>query len=432
MRRWLSTIALLAAVSLCGCAGMGDSVSAFLAAGPWWKAAQADDIRARAVDLEARGELAMALDHWRQVREITFDRQQANGEIVRLEHAIAAAVQSHYQAGVAALGRKNRQAARNHFLAALRLDPGFEAALQQIKAHFSTFPLTAYLSVPGDRPASVAEKVLGDKNKAFLVTWFNDLPPDATLQPGTWLILPQAEPRKAPQKQPPDRLAKARARLAQNDFDGALTLASQADPAQREVQALILTIHLKQAAARIASGLLADARQSLTAVPDGSAGKAAVWAELQAALQERQIGIDLENARTQFDQGHYRRSLDLAESVLQKAPDLADARDLTAESRYRLALDHVDRQQFLKAREVLEQADEKHQASLTLKQTVRTRLFQQAQIHYRNGVKHFINEDLQAAIAEWEMALRCDPQLEKARENIDNARRIMKKFEKMP
>ncbi len=55
-----------------------------------------------------------------------------------------------------------------------------------------------------------------------------------------------------------------------------------------------------------------------------------------------------------------------------------------------------------------------------------------AQIHYRNGVKHFINEDLKSAIAEWEAALACDPNHDKARENIDNARRLMQKIETLP
>jgi cytochrome c-type biogenesis protein CcmH/NrfG len=53
-------------------------------------------------------------------------------------------------------------------------------------------------------------------------------------------------------------------------------------------------------------------------------------------------------------------------------------------------------------------------------------------MHYRNGVKHFINEDLKAAVDEWEKALDCNPDHAKARENIANARRIMKKIETMP
>ena len=69
---------------------------------------------------------------------------------------------------------------------------------------------------------------------------------------------------------------------------------------------------------------------------------------------------------------------------------------------------------------------------MTLNETVHSRLTNLAQIHYRNGVKHFINEDLKSAIDEWEIALACDPNHDNARENIDNARRLMQKIETLP
>ena len=149
-------------------------------------------------------------------------------------------------------------------------------------------------------------------------------------------------------------------------------------------------------------------------------------------MQQQQTTLMLATAREYFDRRAYRQSLDWAERLLEQTPDSADARDLAVEARYRLALDHYDHKRFFEAREVLEKADEGHEASVALFQTVRTRLAKQAQIHYRNGVKHFINEDLKSAIAEWEMALACDPNHGKARENIDNARRLTQKIEALP
>ena len=48
MRHWLPALAFMAAVTLCGCAGMVNSVSDFMGAGPWWEADQADKIASRA------------------------------------------------------------------------------------------------------------------------------------------------------------------------------------------------------------------------------------------------------------------------------------------------------------------------------------------------------------------------------------------------
>ncbi len=435
MTRMLPVLACMALVTLCGCAGMEASVSEFMRAGPWWAAAQAGDIRSRARELEACGEFVMALDHWRLVQRIGIDQAEARGEIERMESTVAAAVQIHYQKGLVELRQKNLPAARNHFLTALRLDPGFQPAAKQINARFSPFPLAVYLSAPDDRPASVAKKVFGDEKKAFLVAWFNDLPENDALKPGTVLILPKldkAPPRIIRSKHPPNRLAEAKARLAENDLEGALDLAGQADTVNPEVKALIHTIHLKKATAQIESGLLDDARQALATVPDGFAGKDAVMGKLTVILQKQQFTLDLATAQDHFDRGRYQQSLDRVEALLNSTPDSVDARDLAAEARYRVALDHFDHKRFLKAREVLEKADQAHEASKALKESVGNRLAELAQIHYRNGVKHFINEDLKSAIAEWEMALVCNPDHEKARENIGNARRLMHKIETLP
>jgi len=435
MRRWLLVIALSAAVALCGCAGLKNSMSALWRAGPWWQAEQAGSIRSQATKLEARGELTKALDRWRLLRHISIHQAEADREIARLEKKITAAVQSHYRHGLAALKKNRPAAARNHFLAALRLDPSFRPALQEINVRFSPFPLTVYRTAPGDRPAAVAKKVFGDKDKAFLVAWFNDLPENARLKAGTMLILPKPSSIASihpPGKQSPDLLANARARLAEDDLEGALALAKQANAADREVQHLIHSIYMKQAAGQIESGLLDDARRSLSMVPDGFAGKHNLLERFRAAVQQHRITVDLEIAWAHFDRGRYRQSLKLAEMVLQEAPDSLAARQLATDARYRLALDDVNHKRYLEAREVLENADESHMPSMALKKTVHKRLARLAQMHYRNGVKYFINEDLQSAIAEWEKALACNPHLSKARENIDNARRLMQKIKALP
>ena len=53
----------------------------------------------------------------------------------------------------------------------------------------------------------------------------------------------------------------------------------------------------------------------------------------------------------------------------------------------------------------------------------------QADIHYRQGVKYFVAENLQKAIDEWELVLRLNPQHPKARQDITNARKLIEKLE---
>jgi len=435
MKSMRVAFAVILLLCLGGCAGSFEPVSSFFRSGPWWRAAQVDNIRTRARELEARNELGMALDHWRLVQRITVDSDEAGGEIKRLQNKIAAAAEFHYREGIAALGKNRSVTARKHFLAALRLNPEYKPALNQIRSRFSPFPFTVYQCEAGDRPATVAGKIFGDEKKAFLVTWFNHLPEDRPLTPGSVLILPKwksSTPQKIRQKQAPNWLAEARSRLAADDLEGALAVAREADASDPDVQGLIHTLQLRLAAQRIEARELEAAGNFIAAVPDGFEGKEKLAANLAAVKQGQEFDRDLARARKSFDQGLYAQSLDQSERLLRRAPDRRQAAELAAEARYRVALDHFDHRRYLSARTVLADMETGHEAGEALKKTVQARLVELAQIHYRNGVKHFINEDLKKAIAEWETALACDPEHAKARENIANARRLQKKLETLP
>lgn len=316
--------ALMAMVTLCSCAG-----SEFWHAGSWWRAAQTDAISQRARQLEAAGDLAMALDHWRLIEDIAIDDPHTGEEIRRLENKIAEAVQAHHQQGLEKMQAGQRTAARNHFLAALRLNPSFEPARQQIKAGFSPFPLMGYHTVPEDRLDTIAKTVFGNADKAFLVRWFNDLPQDEPLAPNTLLILPKLKKesvKKAPEKRPMTLLDKAHARLSDGDIEGALALAGQLGAKDPAVQSLMHKIHLKKATVQIAAGLLDEAGQSLAQVPDVVPGKAAALETFQGALTQRQIALDMEKAQQLYDENDFQGSLDLTTTVLARMPENVDAR----------------------------------------------------------------------------------------------------------
>jgi tetratricopeptide (TPR) repeat protein len=229
-----------------------------------------------------------------------------------------------------------------------------------------------------------------------------------------------------------DHVAASRARLAENDLDGALAMLSAADTTDPEVRTLIQTIHLQQADQLIASGRLEDGQQSLAMVPEGFPGKEAVTTELRAAFQRRQFALDLAAAQEDFNEGRFQQCLERVDALLNESPDNREAVELATEARYRLALDHFDHQRYVDARNMLEAIDDRHEAGAELKVVVNSRLAECAHIHYRNGVRHYINENLQAAITAWEKALVCDPEHAKARENIDNAKRILQKIKNMP
>ena len=434
MTKRLQPVVFAAILLITGCAGIQNAAQRFLDAPPWWQAGQAEAIRRQAEALEADGELAMALAHWRVVQHITLGNKTATAEIKRLQQTIRDAVDAHYHEGLVCLRRKDAKAAKRHFLIALRLDPAFTPALQQIQLRFSPFPLTVYRSHADEDLGDVAEKRYGSRDKAYLVAWFNDLDEDAPLAPGTLLMLPKsaglpaASPRRKPSPPVPSLITLATKRLSAGDLDGALALARKGDPANPKVRDLIDAIQLEKATAAIENDQLDTAEAILATVSGDASGKRQVL----AALRKRRTTLDLNQVRVHLRNGRYHEALDLADGLLAARPGNDAIRDTARDARYRLALDEIKKEQFLSARETLAAADTGHSASMALKARVDQQLQKMAQDHYRNGVKHFINEELKAAIREWELALACNPDHEKARENIDNARRLLKKIKDMP
>ena len=59
----------------------------------------------------------------------------------------------------------------------------------------------------------------------------------------------------------------------------------------------------------------------------------------------------------------------------------------------------------------------------------RENIAKQAEMHYRRGVKLFLDEDLENAIVEWEETLVLDPDHQKAKRDIEDARKLLKKLE---
>ena len=55
----------------------------------------------------------------------------------------------------------------------------------------------------------------------------------------------------------------------------------------------------------------------------------------------------------------------------------------------------------------------------------------QAETHYRAGVAHFVNEDLEGAITEWEKTLALNPEHQKAKRDIKDARNLLEKWKQI-
>jgi len=77
---------------------------------------------------------------------------------------------------------------------------------------------------------------------------------------------------------------------------------------------------------------------------------------------------------------------------------------------------------------VLSVLDQGYQDTAQLLAQARARLNARAEALYRKGVRLFLNEDLEKAIGAWEQTLKLNPDHPKARQDSENAMRLLDKW----
>ncbi|MBT8339758.1 MAG: tetratricopeptide repeat protein, partial [Desulfatitalea sp.] len=88
----------------------------------------------------------------------------------------------------------------------------------------------------------------------------------------------------------------------------------------------------------------------------------------------------------------------------------------------------LDQGNAAKAIDALKPLDENYQDTAQLMAQARAQLNARAETFYRQGVKHFLNEELEQAIDSWEKALAINPEHPKAKLDMDNALRLLDRW----
>ncbi len=143
------------------------------------------------------------------------------------------------------------------------------------------------------------------------------------------------------------------------------------------------------------------------------------------------IDQELESARALLADGQFETAAALMEKVLQQQPTNRAARRLADQAYYgngkRLHLE----QRYRDALQAFEKVSPGFQDTDVFLAVIRQQLEKDAETHYRRGVNHFVNEDLAKAIEEWEQTLALNPEHQKAAQDIENARELLKKLGKV-
>ncbi len=136
----------------------------------------------------------------------------------------------------------------------------------------------------------------------------------------------------------------------------------------------------------------------------------------------------VEKARIAYRERNYQEAALLAERTLEYDPAKKEYHDLVNEAFYEWGKQLSREGKNEEALKVFRRVDAGYKDA---GRQVAHKRKEVAEGHYKNGVKFFIEEEIEKAIEEWESTLALDPHHPKAKKDIETGRNILQKLEKI-
>lgn len=349
----------------------------------------------KAMDYERKGDHQQALIHYKIAETLMNER------VLSVTAAVGNHAEHHFQKGRGLLHEHQNDAAAEAFLRTLIYDGRRIDALELLKTARDPRRTLSYTVKPGDTFASIAGEVYKNANLSAMVTFFSGYDRDDDLTPGQVLTLPSAELNFTRRFFNFSRdIALARKRFKQKDFEQVLPLAENIlrhRPGNKEALFLI-----NSSCDGLAERLIRERRYP------------------EAIAMLRKIDPRFRNVKKRIQEiESLQMSLSAADTENKNADHYRRGRDLFKQGRY------------IEALGAFETVDPVYADVQDRIAEIRALVKQQSEIHYRNGVKCFLNENLEEAIAEWKQALALDPENVQVRKDMDNALELLRKINEL-
>ena len=144
--------------------------------------------------------------------------------------------------------------------------------------------------------------------------------------------------------------------------------------------------------------------------------------------QVQKTDHDLVRARKLSKAGRHEKVLILTERLRRANPKLLEAVQLENRSRFALGQRHYQQAQYLKAKQMLDGIQGDHPGLDALRARLGVQLKRQAEVHYRDGVKYFLKDELERAVEAWRLVLALDPEHQEAAASIREAETLLQKL----
>lgn len=333
----------------------------------------------RAQALESDGRLREALQARQIALTINPDDAAARAAVAALQAKIEEQVAVKLKEGRAATQRGAQVVARRHYLAVLALDPNNRAAFDALREQTQEVDGISHTVKARETLAGLASEYYGNRALAEVIAETNKLQPNARLNPGMVLKIPEVPgvTLNRPGARPP--APRAPLPTAPGAPTAAAPPASASPPPPREEPAEV-------------NPLLAEAREAA-------------------------------------DRLDYGQALSDIDQLLASSPRNADAITLKKQVLYSQGKQQLDQRKYRDSYATLNQLSKiapNYEDSATLMRQTRTRLIDE---YYNSGIRYYREEKLPEAIAQWKAVLEIDPQHVNARKNLDQAERLLKQLD---
>ena len=381
----------------------------------------------KAMTYKNNDELQLALFFLKIAAALSPSDMEIAGKVTDLKLTIDRKSNSHFRKGEKFYSQNNIEKARNQFLTVLRYDPDNKDALDYLKNKLIPKEYINYTFEQNDSLKTISNKFYKDPELVFLIVYFNDLKPDAKPKPGEILKIPILEKEfyQAIYDHRQD-LITANNLLKEERFQKVVVITQKIlknDPLNKEA------IKLKdEALYRI--GIQLSSQGKYFEAIDTFKKTSPEYKDADGLIQDA-IQHELLKAETLLKEKKYEESMNLAKKILAYDKSNTAANKLISTSFCQQARDLLIQKKYDEALRVLNKADPAEFCVEKTRIAVKNTIKQQAEAHYIQGVKHFLNEDLQLAIGEWEKTLKLNPKHDKAKQNIQNARSLLEKLKKV-
>lgn len=383
--------------------------------------------RQKSLEYEKKNELQMALYYMQIAGSLNPDDKIIAKRIAVLESTIANKARRHFKKGVVYFKKNKLKYARQQFLITLRYNPDHKGALDYMKNRLAPKEYIIYKTKKGDTLKSISREFYNDVKKDFLIVYFNNLKTSKKPAPGTTLKLPMIKSyfthlailiR--------NDLIKARKLLEDKRYEEVLNIAGEVlkyDLMNKEAADLKNAAYYHMGKQLSREEKYPEALNTFKKVDPK-------YKDVKKAIREV-INKDLMKANSLLKEEQYEEVLAIAEKALDYDNSNIVAKDLINTTYCQKGRGLLSRKNYVEALKVLNKADPLHDCIEKAISDLKGVMKKEAEAHYLQGVKYFLNQELSSAIIEWEKTLVLNPDHKKAKENIINARRLLEKYKKV-